>query len=57
VLWGYPVWRVKTGGSESGSCNPDPSWHQLVGTTTRTRPGKKCFDKSGIGIGTVKKYF
>jgi hypothetical protein len=40
VLGGYPVWRVKTGSSGSGSCNMDASWHQLVGTGTRMDHGK-----------------
>jgi hypothetical protein len=57
VLWEYPVRRVKTGGFRSGSCNPDLSWHQLVEIGIRTRPWKKCIDKSRIGIGIVKKYF
>jgi hypothetical protein len=55
VLWGYLVWRVKIGGSRLGSCDPNLTWHQLVGTNTRTRSWKKCFATSGIGI--VKKYF
>jgi hypothetical protein len=51
VLWGYlAVWKVKTGGSGSVSCNPDPSWHQLAGTDTRIGPWKKCFVTSKIGI-------
>jgi hypothetical protein len=57
VLGGYPVWRVITGGSGSGSCNLDSSWHQLVGTSTNIGPCKKCFARSRIETGIVKKYF
>ncbi len=57
VLWGYPVWRVKTDSSGSGCCNPDLCWHQLVGTDTRTGPWKKCFVRSRIQTGILKKYF
>jgi hypothetical protein len=35
ALGRYPVWRVITGGSGSGSCSPDPSGCQIVGTSTR----------------------
>jgi hypothetical protein len=55
VLSGYPVWRVITGGSGSGSCTLDPSSHHLVGTDTRIGPWKKCFARSKIR--TMKKYF
>jgi len=53
VSGGYFVWRVITGGPGLSSCNPDPSWHQLVRTGTRIGPWKKCFARSKI----VKKYF
>jgi hypothetical protein len=56
VLWGYLVWRVKTGSSGSGFCNPGLSWHQLVGMGTRPRPWKKCFARSRIKPKTLKKY-
>ncbi len=55
VLSGYWFEGVKTGGSGSGSCNLDLSWHKLVGTGTRAGPWKKCFARSAIG--TMKKYF
>jgi hypothetical protein len=55
VLSGYRFEGVKTGGSGSGSCNLDLSWHKLVGTGTRAGPWKKCFARSAIG--TMKKYF
>jgi hypothetical protein len=42
VLGGYPARRVITGGSGSGSCNPDPSWRQLVRNSHKNRMvGKK----------------
>jgi hypothetical protein len=42
VLGGYPARRVITGGSGSGSCNPGPSWCQLVRNSHKNRMvGKK----------------
>ncbi len=55
VLGGYMVWKVKTEGLGSTSCDPNLSWHHFVGISTRIDLWKKCFSR--VRRWTMEKHF